>query len=919
MFRRTKVCTGLMLAFGGTLAMSVPPALAQQTLERVEITGSNIRRVQSETASPVQVITRDDIERSGKATVGEYLQTLSVDNQGSIPTGFGNGFASGSIGVSLRGLGSGSTLVLLNGRRMAPYGLADDGQKIFTDLSTVPVEAVERVEVLKDGASAIYGSDAIAGVVNIILRKDFTGVIGKASYGTSRYKDGDETKASITAGFGDLNADRYNVWFNLEALKAQEIRYGDRDRKWIGDSDTRKWGYAQGGSFFTPVGDITTGGAAAGSSLVGNIRVGGVFQSLPGCGQNFPTVTPPDPDGGCLYNAGKLYNWLRPEQEAFNLFTRGTLKLGNDHEAFAEVGYSKKSSYFQNTPSGVSGSWGFPGGAPNASSGPGAVVLHPTHPDNPGGAGDRLRYAAGDVGPRTTDVSNEFTRFVVGLEGNVANWYYKTAFMHSQTDLSSVRNGFLRYSVVRAALGDPTSIYFPWRIGINSNLNSPDLYAALAPEIRSDGKSKLTSIDLNVQRELMNLAGGPLAVAFGAEFRREDSSLTPVTYTDIGDIIGLGYSAFEGKRDLFAAYAEVVAPVIKDLELSAALRHDRYEGGLNSTTPKLGVKFSPIRQLALRGTYAEGFRAPNAAEGGTGGVSAFTTARDPVRCPDGTPAAGANAQDCGLQIAIITTGNPNLKPEKSKSYTLGLVFEPLSGTSVALDVWQIKRSDEINQPTAAQAIAAGNFVRSDDDLAGIPNSGTLLAAIGQYVNSASSTVKGWDMDLKQRWALGDIGRVTGSVVWTHIDSWKRTEPDGTTFEFAGTHDNCDVTNCIGTVKDRVNVGLTWDRGAYQVTGLLNYFGSLKNYAFQDYENCAHTFADGSPAPAGCKIPSFYTFDLSGRWSPTKNLEVFGSIQNLFDKVAPLDPTTYGAVNFNPLHVSGAIGRYYTVGLKYKFF
>ena len=154
---------------------------------------------------------------TGKASIAEYLQTLTTDGAGTIPKTFGTGFAGGGSGISLRGLGAGSTLVLLNGRRTAPYGLADDGQKVFTDLSTIPMDAVERVEVLKDGASAIYGSDAIAGVVNIILRKEFTGVTVRSSYGVSGEGDGQQAKASATFGFGNLSEDRYNVFFNIEA------------------------------------------------------------------------------------------------------------------------------------------------------------------------------------------------------------------------------------------------------------------------------------------------------------------------------------------------------------------------------------------------------------------------------------------------------------------------------------------------------------------------------------------------------------------------------------------------------------------------------------------------------------------------------------------------------------------------------
>ncbi len=925
MLKRTVLSRSLMLAFGSVATLVVTDVMAQaappvQQLQRVEVTGSNLRRTDAETASPVQVISRQDIEKSGKATVADYLQTLTVDNAGSIPSGFGTGFATGSQGISLRGLGAGSTLVLMNGRRMAPYGLADDGQKVFTDLSTVPMEAIDRIEILKDGASAIYGSDAIAGVVNIILRKDFTGVVAKASYGTSRYHDGDQWKGSLTAGWGSLASDRYNIFANLEVSSSDAIFYRDRDREWIGNSDNRRYGYAIGGSFFTPAGNVGPGGVGT-TSPVGNVRnpATGQYQSLPGCSQ-FPTLTPPDPNGGCLWDPSRLYRMMLPKQDSVNLFVRGTYAISSDFEAYAELGLANKKSVFATSPTGTSGSWGYPGGPVNASSGAGAIVLAASHPDNPFGVGGvRLRYAPLELGTRVSHTNNDFIRAVVGLKGTFSGWDFDTALLHSETKLTNDRDGFLRYSVLKAALGDPTSPYFPFRIGVNAGLNPPSLYAALSPTITAKAKSGTDIFDVKASRELMQLPGGPMAVAVGAEYRRESTELKPVTYTDTGDILGLGYSAYDGKRSLTAAYVELLAPIVKSLEASAAVRYDRYSGGLSSTTPKVGLKWTPVPQVAVRGTYAEGFRAPNPAESGRGGLAAFTTARDPIRCPGGTPAAGATAADCGAQISIITTPNPNLSPEKSKSYTVGLVFAPTDATSVSVDVWKIKRSNEINQMTVGQAVAGGGtVVRADNNLAGIPNSGTLLAVSAPYQNSNSTMVTGLDLDARQRFSLGEAGKLTLSAVYTRLEKFERTEPNGTVLNFAGTHGNCDTTNCIGTPKDRINFGVTWERGPWQVNTLVNYIGSIRNVDDADQVGCNNKLADGTDAPAGCKIASFTTVDLSLNWKPTKEIEVFGSIQNLFDRVAPLDPHTYGSVNFNPLHVSGAIGRFYTLGMKYKF-
>jgi iron complex outermembrane receptor protein len=920
---------GVALALAPLLAAAqdAPPQDATTTLDRIEVTGSNIPRTSTETASPVQVISRQDIDRTGKATVAEYLQTLTADGAGSIPKTFGNGFAGGGAGISLRALGAASTLVLLNGRRMAPYGLADDGQKVFTDLSTIPMEAVERIEVLKDGASSIYGSDAIAGVVNIILRKDFTGVTVKGSYGISGDSDIAQRKGTIAAGWGDLATDGYNFFFNIDASKTDGILASDRrNRKWIGSGDLRPYGYDVPGSAFL-AGSITGGGTVANGSPVGAVGVpdgNGVYHytSLPGCAQ-FPAVGAPDPGGGCLYDVARFRN-LVPDEKYLNFFSRGTFAINDNAELYSEFSYSTKETVFVNGFSGVSGAWGYPGGPVNASGGPGATVLGPNHPDNPTGQAARLRYAAFDVGPRVTTNKNEFERFLVGLKGTAGAWDYDVGYLHSGTSLHNSRTGYLRYSHVRTALSDPNSPVGYWRIGDDAGLNSQALYDYISPTINAVASSKLDIVDAKLSRSLTDLPGGALGIAFGAEYRRQSVELTPQSYTDIGDIIGLGYSAYKGTEKVAAAYVEVLAPVLSTLELTGALRLDSYQGGENSTTPKFGIKWTPADWIALRATYAEGFRAPNPAEAGVGGLAAFSTAEDPVRCPNGVPVPGGNATnaDCAAPLAIITTPNPNLKPETSKSYTVGLVLEPTPNTSLTLDAYQITRKDEIAPGNTDQAIAAGHVVRNDNDLPGIPNSGTLLAANVDYVNAAQTRVRGFDFDARQRFDLGDAGKLSLDLQWTRINSLAKTEA-GATVEYAGTHGNCDVTNCIGTPKDRVNFGATWDLGAFSLSSVVNWRSSFKNIKSQG-EACANhlaTLPDGSQganAPSGCEIRSFYTIDLSARWKPSDAWEVFGSVANVTDRIAPLDPLTYGAIYYNPMDSSGAIGRYYTVGFKYGF-
>ncbi len=930
------------LALALATAWIAPAAAQQAEPQRIEITGSNIRRVQSETASPVQTVTREDIARSGKSSVAELLQTLAVDNQGSVPTTFGNGFASGASGISLRGLGAASTLVLLNGRRMAPYGLADDGQKIFADLNVIPLEAVERVEILKDGGSAIYGSDAIAGVVNVILRRDFKGLVGKASVGQSRYHDGNTAAAALTGGFGSLADDHYNLLVNLEATRKDAIFYRDRaGRAQVGRADLRDWGFsaqqALGGT------GAITGNNAAGSSVDGNVRnpttldyysrgnpAGvGFTRTFPNAACSHFTNHPQgDPGGACLVDASQLYSQVQPDQKTLNLFVRGTLELSPTLQLFAEANAYHARSNPETTPSTVSASVGFPGG-PVSNAG---MSLGASHPDNPYfGSAARLRYLSTDTGPRINHVTADFDRLVLGVKASAAGWDFDSGLLHSQTRNESRRSGYLQRDVAFALLnptpanvaaataGSPAYAALPagslWRIAENAGLNSAALYAALSPEISAAARSKTTQLDLRASRDLVDLEGGALALAIGAELRRESIRLDPMTGTERGNIIGLGYSAYDGARTLRAAYAELLAPITKTLEANAALRVDHYSDVGNSSTPKFGLKWTPMKQLALRATYARGFRAPSPAENGRGGLAAFATAEDPLRCNLGVAAACDPAN-----VAVITSPNPDLKPEKATSTTVGLVFDPAPGTSIAFDLWRVSRKDEINQDTTDSAIAAGHVARDPGGATTIPGDpGPLVAVLASYVNSARSTVTGFDLDARQLIPLGSAGKLTLDLKWTHMTSFKRTERDGTSVDYAGTHGNCDATNCVGTPADRANVGASWEIGDWRIAGLVNYRAALKNKLDKDKPTCASTFADGSDAPAGCKIASFSTFDLTARWKASANLELFGSVQNLFDRKPPLDPLTYGAISYNPLDFSGAIGRFFNIGARYRFF
>ena len=781
------------------------------------------------------------------------------------------------------------------------------------------------------------------------MRKDHQGLTMNASYGTTQNGNGQEKRASITGGFGDLQRQGFNVLANLEVGRQGEIYNRDiTDRGYIGRQDLRDLGFSANETVASVSaggnGAITTNNAA-GSAINGNVRnpvtldyynrgnpAGlGFTRIFPAAAcSNFTSHPQGDPGGGCLNDAAQEYGQIQPSQKYINFFTRGTLNIAPALQGYAEFNwYNNKNEAFT-TPSQVSNSVGYPGG-PVSNAG---VSLGAAHPDNPYfGSEARLRYLAVDNGPRVRNGDSDFYRALVGLKGTAAEWEYDTGLLYSQTKGHDVRTGYLQRDVTFALLnptaanvaaataGSAAYAALPagtlWRIAENAGLNSAALYAAMSPPITSDSDAKITQIDVKASREIGKLDGGPIGLAVGAELRHESISLTPVTGTERGNVIGLGYSAYDGGRTVTAAYVEVLAPLLKQLEASAALRYDHYSDAGSSTTPKFGIKYTPFRELALRGTYAKGFRAPSPAENGVGGLAAFSTATDPLRCNLGIAAACAPAA-----VAVITSPNPALKPEKSDNYTLGLVFEPSSKTSIAIDYFDITRKDEINQEQTDAAVAAGHIARDPTTATAVPGDpGQIVAVLGQYVNSSRTKVRGFDVDAKQGFELGGgFGKLTLTAQWTHLFTFKRTEVDGSSRDFAGTHGNCDVTNCIGTPADRANFGAFFDTGAFRIGVNAIYRARIENKNFKDDPaGCASTFADGSDAPAGCKIGSFTTFDLVGRWLPMKGLEIYGSIRNLFNRIAPFDPLSYGQQSFNPLDYAGGVGRFYTVGLKYRFF
>jgi iron complex outermembrane recepter protein len=940
----------LSVAAGAARAADGPPGTASpsataaaETLPSVTVTGSYLRRTDVETPSPVEVIGAAEIEKSGKVTVADVIRSVSADNSGTLTQAFSGALAGGASGVSLRGLTLDATLVLVDGHRMAPYPLSDDGQRPFVDLSSLPLGMVDRVEVLKDGASAIYGSDAIAGVVNIILKPQFKGFETSVNLGSSYRTDGLSQRASLLYGFGDLAEGGRNVYFNLEYRHQASISQADRG-SYLSNLDLRPYGGQdrRGGivqQAYPNNGIFTEPGMVAPQLAVQSGDPNAGYFLLPGCAPANLNYS-----GGCTWDINK-YNKIQPRTAGLNLSGRWTQNLAERWRNTLTVSYFKsqaeqyrQSDYYSTGPVTIPYTWAGATAVVVDQTDPATtqIVLPPNHPDNPfnpanpnfsaaqayytaNGANfasyvgqPALLYAVlTDFQSQVIHFDTDVYRVVDDVAGSAAGWNLNFSIGYVRVATHETYDGFIRASLLNAALANGS-----YRVGVNAKLNSPALYASLAPETRSTATSELSYLSANASHDLLALPGGPLAIAVGADARTLRTSNPGEPYAPQGDIIMDGSAYAFGSQTVYAAFAELSAPVARQLELSLAGRVDRYTDFGSSFTPKLGFKWTIVPQLALRGTYARGFRAPGVAEAGNSGTGTATSnpARDPLRCP-----YTMKPSDCGGGfIATQSSGNPALKPEKSRSCTLGFIVEPVKRINLAVDYFDIRRDDEIVSAPLGLEVTVRGAQQTLPDGTVIP--GPILYYQAPYVNAAYSQTSGVDASIHTELLLGAWGTLTAGVSATYLLRSNQTFLDpvygNATYHYAGTVGPTVVGGAVGTPRSRGTFSLDWTQGPLSVGTAINYRGYMKG--IDESSGSSDCFLQGTTNP-NCYIASFTYADLYGQYHWNDHLQLDGTVTNVTNRLAPLNTATYGGFNYNPsLDQPGGVGRYFALSVRYRY-
>lgn len=965
----------------------VAPQPADDDSNVIVVTGS-ILPTESITPSPVTTVTIENLDQRGISTVQEGLQQLASNNGPALTNSFtANGaFAAGASAVSLRGLSTNSTLVLFDGLRTSYYPLADDGTRNFVDLNTIPDDIVDRVEVLRDGASSSYGADAIAGVVNIITKREFQGIGGRAEGGISERGDAAQYRLSLTAGYGDLDVQGFNAYVSGFYYRSELLENSDRPYPFNSDDLRRITGEDGTPGPNNTLNGIDANGNYSGLSSAANFLVRpydatnttaqGRYQNLSACTTGTVTTltdaqfasTATAPRQVCNVDYTQQYGIISPEIERFGGSGRATFSFGLDSEAYGEVNFQQNTSSYTGTPGVFFGTAPtginfpqFSTSAPGVTRAPGSFQLTlPVYvcaggvgdasgrntgcnatngrlnPNNPFAAqGQLARLIGRDLEtPTFNQTRSRVYRGAIGVRGSITpDIQYNIGATASHSDLERRREGYVYIANLLTAVAQGTFNF------VDPSLNTQAQNDFVRPTNISNASSDLYQLQAVLSGKLVELPGGPLQLGVGGTIYYEAvdaPSGNPDSFGPTQRYFSLNAFGTTGSRTVKAAFAELDAPITNFLDVQLAGRYDSYSSGQDYFSPKVGVKVTPIDAVVLRGTYSKGFRIPSFGEANalptTGYVTNGSTLfNDAYLAQYGCSVATFST--CPTYIrsgsyGLTTLASPNLDPEKSRSFTGGVLFNPTRSISISVDYYNIKKTGAITAPSSApaltayysgQAIPAGFDVIPDAPDVNNPNATPRVAFVAsQLINSDTIRTSGIDGSINFNHDFGEV-RFSSFLDASYILRLETEFPDGTVERYDGTLGNFNLTAGSGTPKFRGTWLNSIEFENVQLNGTVNYFDGY-NLSAQDQGS---DYKDGSLAeaysPTGEDIPEYVTVDLGLRVKATERFTFTANVLNIFNNLPPIDVVTYGAHLYNPVQGgTGILGRYFKAGVRVGF-
>jgi iron complex outermembrane receptor protein len=856
-----------------------PESPTQAPMQRVEITGSSIRRLASETSLPITSVRAEDFARQGLTTAQQVLASIPMNQtsvSGSQSVGAGTG---GQSQADLRGLGGQRTLVLLNGRRIAPHPFNGDS----VDLNVIPLSALDRVEVLRDGASAVYGSDAIGGVINFITKRQVKGgAITVEAYQPEQSGGGDERRLNLSGGFGDLATDRFNVFGVVDVHRQKALPAIARPFSASGINLAR--GVSQ------------TSGTPFPANFFSDLGISGNPGFASGC---LPPASVPNTTGSptCRYDFTREVDDIpRTKQESY--MGRFTFQLSPDHTLAAEALHSRSTNTSRVAPPPLAGI---------------GLIMHSTSPYYPGGSAG-VPAVAGLTGEdldvswrplvtgRRVDFSTSTSdRLVLSAEGVLSGWDYSAGLSHS---ISQAASAFAGGYVVdqRMIEGVGSGLLNPFGEQSPAGLEYLNNSLLLGEYLRARMRS--TALDVRASRELMTLPAGPLGFALGAEARKERALYT-VNRELASQASSSGYADAQdqaGQRKLYAVFSEVNVPVIKGLELNAAGRYDHYDDVGHSFTPKISARYQPVTPLLLRASWNRGFRAPTLFD--LRGPQTVTNSsdpwNDPLLCPGGVPAAGANPNlSCDQQQNIRQGGNPDVKPERSKTYSAGVVFEPTRALTLSLDYWNIQLKDQIS--ALAEQTVFNDYAKYQN-LFSYNAAGNRLDYVSLITNNLGEVkTSGIDASVLWRMPRNRFGTLALQIDGTWVRKYDyQNERGGEFTENVGRY-----ADASPVFRWRHNATLTWNLGPWGAALTNRYMSGYTDQNAVDPE-----FYN--------RVKDYSVWSLSGNYTGLRNIDVTLGVRNLFDEDPPYtNQSTTFQQGYDPRYTD-PLGRTWYARLTYKF-
>ncbi|MCG9696329.1 TonB-dependent receptor [Shewanella sp. Isolate11] len=854
-----------LIGGAATAALSAPAVYAaadDEKVERIEVTGSRIKRTDMETATPVTVMSADDMAKQGFNNIQDALQSLT-STTGAMTTQEVHGFTPAASSISLRGAGANRTLTLINGKRLNQYPKAAGGVNNFVDTANLPMEAVQRIEVLQSGGSAIYGADAVGGVVNIILKKDFEGAAVKYRHGDTSNGGGESDRVALSLG---SSSDRGNISTFIEFTDTEVLRATDRE------------------NFGVHTDKVATSPYSAYSSYGARIA---------GTGSGYRVLTADECAAGGFVWTGSTCGYdrsserdLSPENRRFISTTTFNYELNDDISFVGRLDFAEAKST-TNIESMAIDDYDITvnGNSLTVSSG----NLSKTFNDKTTALGGDFANATDgeyyyarrlhEFGSRTTETKTRNYFFSAGFEGLLADEYsWDASVNYGRTNVDATRSGY----------GTIASVFNYITAGTDGN-------SLLSPIAASDveamsytpfeaAQSTQKNVQANISGHAFEMPAGDAQFAFGAEYTKQDYASNTDSETSLGNVLTTGGSSGHGERSYWATYAELSVPVLEDLTVNGAIRYDDYSDFGGNVSPQITVEYRPIDELLIRGAYSRVFRAPDMHRVYGDPTNGFNTVIDFKQCQalGGTPGqvnADAHINEVCNELHITTTGgaNKDLNAETGYTANIGAVWGGDS-LNASFDLWEWKLDDMVSSISASKAAREyqqyANMITRDA-------SGTITHINATAQNLAFQKVRGIDLTVGYGWDLASFGDLKLNVSGTYILNSE--------YQLSPTDPIEDDIDNGGLPQYRTNAVLGWFIDDVELT--IGAYHTARMHGVNYKSLKASAIANGADFnESDYEVASQTTWNLTSAYHVSDNIKLSAGIVNLFDAGPNFDPT-----------------------------